>query len=182
MVSPVQRLTVVDSYLTCTMFPASPRRAKSPTAPQRPFLTFRTLFAYCGCVDAGYVQYSSRTCATSGATEQPTSRCVPYNEARATQECAIRFEGSRKPVGGSITPITPTGPPNNSRSSIQNTQTNYNLVAEAVAQLPFVPIFSPYPHHIRLFFFLLYRKPFLCSIYVSSSEVSCYNLQGSHCR
>ena len=122
MVSPVQRLTVVDSYLTCTMFPASPRRAKSPTAPQRPFLTFRTLFAYCGCVDAGYVQYSSRTCATSGATEQPTSRCVPYNEARATQECAIRFEGSRKPVGGSITPITPTSPPNNSRSSIQNTQ------------------------------------------------------------
>lgn len=42
--------------LTCMIFPASPRRAESPTAAQRPFRTFRTLFTYCECVDAGYVQ------------------------------------------------------------------------------------------------------------------------------
>jgi hypothetical protein len=75
-------------HLTCMTFPASPRRAESPTAAERPFRTFRTLFAYCGCVDAEYVQYTSRTCAVTGAPGQPTSRCVPSDEARAAQECA----------------------------------------------------------------------------------------------
>jgi hypothetical protein len=74
------------------IFLASACRAERLTAAQKSFRTLRPLFAYCGCVDAGYVQYTTRACATTGSAGQPASRCVPHDEARAAQGRAKQLE------------------------------------------------------------------------------------------